>query len=144
MNQDKRNLLHNLKNETFCRIGLSKIHGVGVVAIKDIPKGTNPYKVAGNVSKTYKPVKITKTEYSKLDPGVRKIIGDFIYQEKDGSFLVPKFGMNSMDISFYMNHSKDNNIDLIEDKHDDFLVHVANRNIKKGEELTIDYNDFEG
>lgn len=143
MNQDKKNLLHNLKYETFCRIGLSKIHGVGVVAIKDIPKGANPFKVAGDVSKIYKPVKITKAEYSKLDPGVRKIVGDFIYQEKDGSFLVPKFGMNSIDISFYMNHSKNNNIDLIENDYDDFLIHVANRTIKKGEELTINYADFE-
>ena len=34
----------NLKNNVYCRISRSKIHGVGVIAIKDIPKGINPFK----------------------------------------------------------------------------------------------------
>lgn len=40
----KQKLLKHLENDIYCRIGVSKISGVGVIAIKDIPSGTNPFK----------------------------------------------------------------------------------------------------
>lgn len=40
----KKVLLKNLQNDIYCRIKPSKKHGVGVFAIKDIPKNTNPFK----------------------------------------------------------------------------------------------------
>ena len=50
--------------------------------------------------------------------------------------------MNSLDISFYMNSSKNNNIDLIETK-SEMIEFIANRDIKEGEELTINYQGYE-
>ena len=132
-------LLYNLKHETYCRICVSKIHGVGVIAIKDIPKGVDPFKLP--IFNRNKPIKINKGDYNKLDSSVKKLVADFIAKEDDGSFYVPKYGMNSLDISFYMNHSDDNNIDH-NDNHDNFMTHLTNRKIKKGEELTINYADF--
>ena len=41
MQANKHKLLKNLK-ETYCSFGVSKIHGIGVFAIRDIPIGTNP------------------------------------------------------------------------------------------------------
>jgi hypothetical protein len=32
------NLIDHLKNDIYCRIGVSSINGVGVIAIKNIPK----------------------------------------------------------------------------------------------------------
>lgn len=39
----KKNLLKNLKEKTFCRLGVSK-YGVGVFAIKDIPMETELFE----------------------------------------------------------------------------------------------------
>ena len=45
MQKAKQDILKNLEN-TYCRIRTSKINGVGVFAIKDIPKGINPFNKA--------------------------------------------------------------------------------------------------
>ena len=37
---NKQNLINNF-NDIYCRIGVSQIHGVGVIAIRDIPKNIN-------------------------------------------------------------------------------------------------------
>ena len=34
--------INDLKTKVFCRIGASKIQGVGVIAVRPIPKGINP------------------------------------------------------------------------------------------------------
>ena len=35
--------LQALDTTTYCRIGVSKVHGIGVRAIRDIPKGIDPF-----------------------------------------------------------------------------------------------------
>jgi hypothetical protein len=75
----KKDLLHNLKNQTYCRISRSKVAGVGVIAIRDIPQGTNPFihsknNICGANSKSYN---ITKTELTKLPLETQKLIKDF-------------------------------------------------------------------
>ncbi|MEN9899177.1 MAG: hypothetical protein RLZZ152_221, partial [Pseudomonadota bacterium] len=39
---DKARILKHLQTEVYCRLGVSPIHGIGVFAIRDIPKGTQP------------------------------------------------------------------------------------------------------
>ena len=41
---NKQKLINHLQNDIYCRIGVSKIDGVGWIAIRDIPKGINPFK----------------------------------------------------------------------------------------------------
>jgi hypothetical protein len=36
-------LLLNLKKDVRCRLGVSGVHGVGVFAVRQIPKGTHPF-----------------------------------------------------------------------------------------------------
>ena len=38
----KKEILNNLKN-TYCRLKASKIQGVGIFAVREIPKGKNPF-----------------------------------------------------------------------------------------------------
>ena len=63
---NKKNLLKNLKLETWCRIGVSKIAGVGVIAIRDIPKNTNPFKLTNDESIDHRLITITKKEFDSL------------------------------------------------------------------------------
>ena len=129
--------LDNLKHDTYCRLKCSKVHGVGVFAIKDIPRSTNPFK---KVYTQNKAVCILDTEIRKLDPEIRKLVKDFTQKEDDGKWYVPLSGFNSMDISFYINHNDHPNLAMVNGV-EDLVMFKANRNIKKGEELTINYKD---
>lgn len=140
----KKDLLHNLKNQTYCRISISKVAGVGVIAIRDIPKDTNPFihsknNICGANSKSYN---ITKTELAKLPLETQKLIKDFFAKEEDGSYEVVREGLNSLNITSYLNHSKTPNIDVVEVKNCNYTIFKALKKIKKGEELFINYGDF--
>ena len=129
---NKKQLLKHLQEDIYCRIGRSKIHGVGVIAIRKIPKGTNPFKKATD----FNLVRFKKTELKKLDPRVKKMIVDFLSLDRE-DILVPDTGLNALDISFHMNQSKKPNV--IVGENEDFF---AARNIQEGEELTVDYSTF--
>ncbi len=128
-------VLKNLRNDIFCRIRCSKIQGVGVVAIRDIPKGKNPFK---QVSNTDRNIGIPNKYIDRLDPEVKKMVHDFFQKEDDDKWYIPTSGLNSIDISFYMNHNKKPNIRVVDGK-SQFVNFSALRKIKKGEELTINY-----
>ncbi len=77
-------------------------------------------------------------EIVKLDPKVKKMLYDFFaVQEK--VLWIPEFGLNGMDISFFMNTSSNPNVKSIR-RGENFRTM---RRIKRGEELTIDYKTFD-
>ena len=137
----KKELINNLLNDVYCRIKPSKKHGVGVFAIKDIPKGTNPFKVTGSECTKERILNITTDELKNLNPEVKKMIEDFYHKEND-VYGIPYKGLNSNNISYYMNTSKKPNIGFISKKKCSMVVFVSLKNIKKGEELLIDYDKF--
>jgi len=126
----KKQLIKQLRENVFCRIRPSQINGVGVFAIKDIPKGTNIFKGSCN----HNLISLGKKDIKTLNPEVKKIIKDF-FIGRNGKVLVPTCAMNGIDISYYLNHSKTPNIKAGTNGE----VFVSRRNIKKNEELTIDY-----
>ena len=135
----KDKLLNNLYNCTYTRLNVSKLQGVGVFAIKDIKKGTDPFKLPNK--NRYKTIKCTTNELSNLDPEIKKMITDFL--EPDGRvFHIPENGLNSLDITFYLNHSLSNNLGIVDKDGDEYYGFVTLRDIKKGEELLINYDDY--
>mgnify|MGYP002076612181 CR=1 FL=1 len=135
---EKKQLIKHLENDIYCRIGISKIHGVGVIAIKDIKKGTNPFK---NLSdEKDKIVALTNSDLRNVDSEVKKIVNDFFGNGR--TFDVLYYGPNYINISYYLNHSKTPNLDLI-DNGEPYLGFSANRDIKKNEELLINYDMYE-
>jgi SET domain-containing protein len=58
---------------------------------------------------------------------------------QDGNYFVPNFGMDAIDKSYYLNHSTKPNL-VTHDKGETF---VALRKIKKGEELTANYDEYD-
>ncbi len=131
---DKIKTLHFLKN-TYCRIKPSKIGGVGIFAIRDIPKNTNIF-LGQNEQKWYR-FKIE--ELNNLPQGVMNMIDDFFVIEKDKTVLIPERGLNSIDISFFLNHSKKPNTKTIDEGNTFFSL----REIKKGEEITVSYISYD-
>lgn len=130
----KKKFLKSLDN-VYCRLKQSK-YGVGVFAIRDIPKGTNPF--IGCYNGEFIPIE--KDIIDKLSDPIKEMIIDFCPFE-DNKYYVPEDGLQSIDISFYLNHSKEPNMQEDEGG----LNFFSARNIMAGEELTVDYrtyNDF--
>lgn len=137
-----KKLLFNLNN-TYVRIMQSKIHGVGVVAIRDIPIGVNPFEHASNKCGVNKFTKIHKDKLVGVDKQIIKMLDDFLGLDDKGYYDIPSEGLNSLDVSFYMNFSKNPNLDIVNDTNCKFATFRTNRIIKKGEELLINYNDYD-
>ena len=129
----KKEVLKLLQNHTYCRIQVSKIHGVGVFAIKEIPKNVDPFKGV----RATKWHGITQKELEKLDSKLKRLVYDFC-SIQEGKIWVPDFGMSNMTLSFYMNTSKKANIRAVGEG-EEFLTM---RLIKSGEELLVDYDTF--
>jgi len=118
----------NLNNEVYATLRPSKIHGIGVFAIRNIPKGTKITTVyTQNLMEAY-PIAMDVKKFKKLRPEIRNIILDRTMQENSNILL---FNHPNADACLrnWMNHSDDNNSDGV----------VALRDIKKDEEITEDY-----
>jgi SET domain-containing protein len=135
----KNKLIKHLENDIYCRIGVSKISGVGVIAIRDIPKGTDPFKTLSKEKEEI--IELSKDDIKKVDTNVKKIIGDFFGNLNTYDVLAS--GPNNINVSFYMNHSDKPNIDIIEKTNSKYMGFITNKNIKKGDELTINYSKYE-
>jgi len=138
MNKEKQKNLENLKN-TYCRLKPSKIEGVGVFAIRDIPKGTNPFLGIKNQSW----LKFNISELKKIDKEILKMIDDFFVIEKNNTVYIPKSGLNGIDVSFFVNNSKNPNLKIVGDGIKKEISFIVCKKIKKGEELTVSYATYD-
>ncbi len=130
----KKKVLTHLQN-TYCRLRASPIEGVGVFAIRDIPANIDPFN--GKREENWATFHISELE--DLDKEVLKLIDDFCVIEKDGSVKIPVYGMNGMDISFFVNNSSNPNMKTT----DDGFTFITTRPVKKGEELTVSYATYD-
>jgi SET domain-containing protein len=128
----KAQLLAELSNNTFVMLKPSTIEGVGVFAIKDIPKGCR--QMFGQPDAAEEWITIPKKEIETLPNHVQFLVGNYcLYDEEN--YFVPAHGFKKMDVSLFLNHSNTPNIISINDG--DYFEAI--RAIKEGEELLIDY-----
>jgi SET domain-containing protein len=132
MQYSKLELLRHLNQEVYCRLRPSGSHGVGVFAIKDIPAGINPFP--GAFEGTY--IEVTEEELRSAPHGVQEMIRAYCVCE-DGLWLVPNEGLNRIDVSFFINHSKNPNVAT-----EDGEIFITLRAIKVGEEIVSDYDQY--
>lgn len=130
----KNNIFKNLRN-TYCRLKPSKINGIGIFAIRDIPKNKNPFQGI----KRQNWYEFKTADLKKLDKAVFEMINDFFVIEKDNKVLIPEYGLNGMDISFFLNRSKNPNVKTTNEG----SLFLTSRKIKKEEELTISYGTYD-
>lgn len=103
-----------LDRTTFVRLKPSPISGVGVFAVRDIPRDTNPFQT--KIPLQTRTIDITAQEMKQLAPGVQKIITDFLHPDNASQRIpIPTNGMNSLDMSFYLNHSETPNTVAVEE-----------------------------
>lgn len=138
MKNKKQEILKLLQN-TYCRLKKSKIEGVGVFAIKDIPKNKNPFLGIKNC-RWYK---FDINELKKIDKSVLKMVDDFFVIEENNEVYIPETGLNGIDISFFVNNSKNPNLKIKPNKNNEALEFITTKKIKKGQELTVAYLTYD-
>ena len=139
MQANKYKLLKNL-NETYCSFGVSKIHGIGVIAIRNIPKGIDPFPAV----KPEKIIELTDKDLELLPKEIVKKIKD-IFVRCNKTYYVYDLGLNCMGIRFHVNHSSSPNIAVNEGVvTNGYNPFITLRNIKKGEELFWNYKISNG
>jgi SET domain-containing protein len=126
----KEELLKELSSETYVMIKPSAIHGIGVFAITDIPKGCRNM-FSKNIGEW---IKVSKDEVNKLPQHSIDLIENYcLYDEEN--YFIPDYGFKVMDVVNFLNHSDTPNIISVNDGEE----FEAITDIKKGEELFVDY-----
>lgn len=122
-----------LNQTVWATIKPSKIHGVGVFAIRHIPKGmlitTNRIFDLQNQKKVFE---MNEDEFNSILPEIREVILDrILFSKKSFTFFSPN---DEICLQSFMNHSDNPNTD----------DSIALRDIAKGEEITESYKQLDG
>jgi SET domain-containing protein len=126
----KAELLAELNHHTYVMIKPSSLHGIGVFAIRDIPKGTR--NIFSNGIGEW--IKVSKEEVNALPQHAKDLIENHCLFD-EGNYFIPDYGFKLVDLVIYLNHSDTPNVISINDG-EQFEAIV---DIKCGEELLVDY-----
>jgi len=127
---NKEALLKELASSTYVMIKPSPLHGIGVFAIRDIPKGTSNIfsKGVGDW------IKVSKEEIDALPQHAKDLIENHCLFDED-HYFIPDYGFKLVDLVIYLNHSETPNVISLNDGEE----FEAIRDIANGEELLVDY-----
>ena len=114
----------------YVRIAPSRIHGVGLIAIVSIPKGTDLFPT-DNAELTW----IQVDDLPSMPLAQRQLYDDFCIR-RGNTYGCPR-NFNDLTMSWYLNHSNAPNVCC-----DSEYRFFALRDIRVGEELTVDYRTF--
>lgn len=106
-------------------LDISPIHGIGVFAARFIREGTKIWTFVEGFDRCYTP-----KQFARLPKPARDYLQDYGYRA-DGEILF------TVDNDHYINHSEDANTQWRNG------YSVATRNIRKGEEITNNYREFD-
>jgi SET domain-containing protein len=126
----KEKLLKELSQETYAALKPSGVHGIGVFAIRAIPKGCRTIFAKG----VGEWIKVSFSDIENLPEHSRSLVETYcLYDENN--YYVPDYGFKVIDIVNYLNHSSSPNIISVNDGEE----FEALRDIPSGAELLLDY-----
>ena len=128
----KEKLLEELAQETYVALKPSAVHGIGVFAIADIPKGCRTM-FSKNVGEW---IKLPIAEVEKLPEHSRSLVETYCLFD-DEHYYVPDYGFKLMDLVNYLNHSSSPNVGSVNDGE----YFEALSDIPAGAELFINYEE---
>ncbi len=135
--EEAADFLAGINRSTYTRFAPSPIHGIGVFAVRRIPKGTDPFAQGPD----FDYVKVPPAALDALDPEVKRLLTDLCVFE-DGVLWVPSFGLVGAGQGWYLNHSTMPNMGTPQDGEEHGDAFYALRDIEPDEELTIDYGTY--
>lgn len=132
---DRDRLLRNLRDASYIMLRASAIDGVGVFAIRDIPKGCRDMFSKPDAPEDW--IALSRAEVDALPEHARMLIENYCLFDAD-QYFVPRDGFTKMDLACFLNHSDTPNIASI----DDGAYFEALCDIAAGDELVIDYGEI--
>lgn len=111
----------------------SRISGIGLFAGEFIKKGTITWKFNSVID-----IYFSKKDYSLFPEDIKEFINEYGSLSKISSKYIL-----SIDNTRFTNHSSTPNLDTMEVRGEPEFVAIANRDIDIGEEITINYKDFD-
>ena len=129
----KENLINELSHHTYVRLLPSSIHGIGVFAIRYIPKGCK--KMFSKAPGEW--VELSKKEVAELPPESKDLVETYCLFDRD-RYYIPANGFKEMDLSLFLNHNDKPNVRSVNDG----AFFEAISDIEKGEEITVDYGEL--
>ncbi len=133
---NKAALLAELAGNTYVMIKPSPIEGIGVFAIRDIPKGCRDM-FSRSVIRHDEWIRIPKTDIDLLPAHSKTLVETYCLFDEE-NYYVPEYGFKKMDLVNFLNHSDTPNIISINEG--EFFE--ALRDIANGEELLVDYGEL--
>ncbi len=128
---NRSELLAELQHKQYVMIEPSPVHGIGVFAVKLIPKGC---KDLFSKEEPGDWERISFAEVDALPEESRYMIETYCLYDHT-HYFVPSQGFKKMDVALYLNHSDDPNIASIQEGAEFETL----RDIQPGEELLVDY-----
>jgi SET domain-containing protein len=123
-------LLQQLRSHTYVMIKPSPLHGIGVFAIRTIPKGTKNIFSEGMGEW----IQVSKQEVESLPQFSKDLIENHCLFDED-HYFIPEYGFKLVDLVIYLNHSEIPNVRSLNEGEQ----FEALRDIQEGEELLVDY-----
>jgi hypothetical protein len=126
-------LLHELRDETYVALRPSGVAGVGVFAIRDIPKGCRTiFSPPSTSDDDY--LSVPRADIEALPAHARHMVETYCLFDDD-RYFVPRDGFKKMDLVSFLNHSETPNVRSI----DDGAFFEAIVDIPADTELFVDY-----
>ena len=132
----KEELLAELNNQTYIMIRPSPVEGIGLFAIRDIPKGCRAM-FSPPITEKDEWISIPKMDIDNLPDHSKTLIETYCLYD-DENYFVPEYGFKKMDLVNFLNHSDTPNIISINEGE----YFEALRDIKTNEELLVDYGEL--
>lgn len=129
----KEELLKELSEEIYAVLKPSPVHGIGVFAIRDIPKGCRNI-FSKNIGEW---IKLPIADIEQLPEHSRNLVETYCLYD-DENYYVPDYGFKVMDLVNYLNHSATPNIISINNGE----CFEALTDISSGAELLINYGEI--
>ena len=132
---NKEELLKELSGNTWVMIRPSPIEGIGVFAMQDIDKGCRSMFSKANENEQW--IKISRAEAEDLPTHAKALLESYCLYDEENYFVLED-GFKKMDLVNFLNHYNTPNIISINEGE----YFEAIQDIKKGEELVIDYGEI--
>lgn len=132
---NKQALIKELQENSYIMLKPSAIEGVGVFAVRNIPRGCRDMFSAPHPSDRW--ITLTKEEVAVLPDYSRLLVENYCLYD-NAVYFVPANGFKKIDLALFINHSDEPNIISINDG--DYFEAV--KDIEAGEELLLDYGQL--
>lgn len=130
-------VISHLRDDVYVRLSASEISGVGVFALRQIPRGIDPFQEE-KLGLSFLKIRASKImDDERIPTSIKKYVHDMC-SCRDGLLNIPAFGFNGIMPLYYLNHSLRPNME-VEPRTGYFR---SLRRIREGEELTVNYSTY--